>query len=410
MLYSQLFTKALKDYPKDETSLNARLLQRAGFIDKVAAGVYSYLPLGLRVLNKISQIIREEMNQVGGQEILMPTLTPKANWETTGRWTDLDVLFKLNTSEKKEYALNATHEEVVTPLLQQFVFSYKELPQAVYQIQTKFRNEKRAKAGLLRGREFLMKDMYSFHATQDDLDNYYQQVQEAYYKIYERLGLKDITYLTYASGGTFSKYSHEFQTVTDNGEDDIYLCAACQMAVNKEIIADQSSCPVCGNKKLLVKKAIEVGNIFKLANKYSKPFGFNYLNAQGQTAEVLMGCYGIGVSRLLGALAEVFNDEAGLLWPEAVAPFKIHLISLGVNTEASEIYQKLIQDKIEVLYDDREGVSAGQKFAEADLIGIPYRLVVSPKTIKENKIEFKKRNSKDCELIDIEKLSEIFYV
>ncbi len=404
MKQSFLFTKTIKDLPRDETSYNAQALIRAGFIDKLSAGIYTFLPLGLRVLNKISGIIREEMNAVGGQEILMPALNPKENWQKTGRWEGLDVLFKLAASDDKEYALGATHEEVVTPLGQKFTLSYKNLPFAVYQIQTKFRNEKRAKAGLLRGREFLMKDLYSFHSSEEDLKNYYEKVKDTYVRIYKRLGLGDLTYITYASGGSFSKYSHEFQTICDSGEDLIYVCPKCHIAINHEIINEQNFCPQCLSKNLTEKKAIEVGNIFELKDKYSKAFNFVFKNPAEKEQSVLMGCYGIGLSRVLGAIVEVCHDDKGIIWPSSVAPFAVHLISLKENEVAEKIYQDLLQKNIEVLYDDRDNVSFGEKFADADLIGCPYRLTISQKTLAENKIEFKRRDSEPSELIDIKKL------
>lgn len=406
MKQSFLFTKTIKELPKDETSYNAQALIRAGFVDKVSAGIYTFLPLGLKVLHKINGIIREEINAVGGQEILMPALNPKENWQKTGRWDDLDVLFKLSGSDDKEYALGATHEEIVTPLGQKFTLSYKDLPFAVYQIQTKFRNEKRAKAGLLRGREFVMKDLYSFHASEEDLKEYYEKVKEAYVRIYDRLGLGDLTYLTYAAGGTFAKYSHEFQTVCENGEDTIYVCPKCHLAINDEIIAEQSSCPKCGSTVLETKKAIEVGNIFELKTKYSHAFDFTFKDQAEKSQEVLMGCYGMGPSRILGTIVEVCHDDKGIVWPKNVAPFSVHLISLKQNEEAEKIYQKLQKENIEVLYDDRDNVSPGEKFADADLIGCPYRLVVSQKTLSENKVEFKSRVSETSELVEIEKISE----
>lgn len=403
MRQSQLFTKTVKDLPKDESSYNAQVLIRAGFIDKVAAGVYNYLPLGKIVLDKICRIIREEIDAMGGQEILMSALIPRDSWEKSGRWENFDVLFRLSGSDQKEYALGATHEEVVSPLAKKFVFSYKDLPFGVYQIQTKFRNEKRAKAGLLRGREFLMKDLYSFHADEADLDNYYQQAIKTYQRIYDRLGLGELTYLTYASGGSFSKYSHEFQTLAEAGEDLIYTCAQCRAAVNKEIIAEQPSCPLCGQTNLKEEKAIEVGNIFKLGSKFSQPFDVKYKDASGQDHLVVMGCYGIGPSRILGTIAEIYHDQQGLLWPANVAPYQAHLISLNSNQEAEEIYQNLQAAKIEVLYDDRD-VSAGEKFADADLIGCPYRAVVSPKTLAKGTVELKARTAADLSNI---KISEI---
>ena len=407
MKQSLLFTKTVKDLPKDETSYNAQALIRAGFIDKVGAGVYSYLPLGKRVLDKISQIIREEMDRIGGQEILMPALIPKENWVTTGRWDNFDVLFRLISSEQKEYALGATHEEIVTPLGKKQIFSYKDLPFGVYQIQTKFRNEKRAKAGLMRGREFLMKDLYSFHATQEDLDEYYAKAIEAYKKIYERLSLSNLTYITYASGGSFAKYSNEFQTVCEAGEDLIHICEQCRVAVNREIIAEQDSCPLCGNKKLIEKKAVEVGNIFKLGKKFSDPFALKFRDADGQEKPVVMGCYGIGPSRIMGSVVEISHDDKGIIWPEAIAPYRIHLISLNENGEADKIYRDLMNGGWDVLYDDRD-VSAGEKFADADLIGCPYRLVISRKTLALNQIELKKRQEKSGRNIDLENLASQF--
>ncbi|MGE5426195.1 MAG: proline--tRNA ligase [Bacillota bacterium] len=403
MRQSQLFTRTIKELPKDETSFNAQALLRAGFIDKVAAGVYSFLPLGLRVLDKIRNIIREEMVAVEGQEISMPAFAPKENWESTGRWESLDVLFKISASDKKEYALNATHEEVVTPLAKKFIYSYRELPFAVFQIQTKFRNEKRAKAGLLRGREFLMKDLYSFHRDQEDLDAYYERVMGAYTRIFDRVGLGDNTYLTFASGGTFAKYSHEYQTLTEAGEDLIYICDHCHLAVNKEIIEEQNTCPQCGNKELREAKAVEVGNIFKLGTKYSGAFDLFYTDEKGEKQPVIMGCFGLGLSRILGTVVETSHDDKGMIWPRNIAPFRVHLLSLNSDEEAGKIYEDLESSGIEVLYDDRD-LSAGEKFADADLIGCPYRIVVSKKTLSAGSVEIKRRNSAEAELISINQL------
>lgn len=427
MRQSKFFTKITKELPKDETSFNAGILIRAGFIDKVAAGIYTFLPLGLRVHNKISQIIREEMDNIGGQEILMPALTPKEVWQATGRWENFGALFKLIGSDKREYALGATHEEIVTPLAKKFIFSYKELPAFIYQIQTKFRNELRAKAGLIRGREFSMKDLYSFHTSKDDLSEYYKLVQKAYFKIFERCGLLDITYLTFSSGGAFSKYSHEFQTLTEAGEDTIYICYKCNIAVNEEIIKEQKVCPNCGNKKLKTAKAVEVGNIFKLGTRFSSAFNLFYTDKEGRQHEVVMGCYGMGPSRIMGTIVEVHHDDKGIVWPEEVAPFKAHLIyldgrrqtrptALGVKAgvaadgrnKANKLYEELQKSGIEALYDDREDVSPGEKFAEADLIGCPYRLVVSEKTIKKDSVELKRRDSKECELVKLDEIASWF--
>ncbi len=405
MRQSHLFTKTIKELPKDETSFNAQALIRAGFIDKSSAGVYSFLPFGWNVINKIKAIIKEEMEAIGGQEINMPSLAPKENWQATGRWDSLDVLFKTTGSDEKEYALNPTHEEVVTPLAKKFISSYRELPMAVFQIQNKFRNEKRAKSGLLRGREFLMKDLYSFHATQEDLDEYYEKVIIAYNNIFRRVGLAEKTYLTFASGGSFSKYSHEFQTLTDAGEDTIYVCDACKMAINKEIIKEQTTCPKCGQKDLREDKSVEAANIFKLGTKYSEPFDLKYQDKDGEKKTVIMGCYGLGLSRVMGSVVETCHDENGIIWPQSIAPYKVHLLSLNENETADKIYNNLIKEGIEVLYDDRE-VQAGEKFADADLIGCPYRVLVSKKTLAVGSAELKKRELKESELVSLNDLSE----
>ncbi len=405
MRQSKLFTRTQKDTPKDETSYNAQTLMRAGFIDKLAAGVYTFLPLGLRVHNKICKIIREEMDAIGGQELLMPALTPKEVWETTDRWDNFDALFKLTGGDDKEYALGATHEEIVTPTVAKQVLSYKDLSISVYQIQTKFRNEKRAKAGLIRGREFSMKDMYSFHPSDEALNEYYKIAQKAYFKVFERLGLIDITYLTYASGGAFSKYSHEFQTVSESGEDTIHICEKCQIAINQEIIAESPACPHCGNTELVAKKAIEVGNIFKLGTRFSAPFKFNFKDAAGVDQPVIMGCYGMGPSRLMGTIVEVSHDDRGIIWPEAIAPFKVYLISLGQDKEADKLYEDLKAAGVEVLYNDNE-VGPGEKMADADLFGCPYRVLISPKSIVAGGAEIKRRGSSEAVIVDLKKVGE----
>jgi prolyl-tRNA synthetase len=408
MRYSQLFGKTSKSVPADAESTNAKLLTQGGFIAKQMAGVYSFLPLGLRVLSKIQNIVREEMNAVGGQEILMPALTLEESYLKTGR-NDMDILFRTEIVGGTKAVLNPTHEEVVTPLVQSYTFSYRDLPVAVYQFQNKFRNEARAKSGLLRGREFSMKDMYSFHINEDDLNVFYDKMIEAYFKIYQRLGLGDITHLTYASGGAFSKYSHEFQALCPIGEDTIHVCEKCQVAVNKEIIEDlANTCPKCGNLDLVEKKAIEVGNIFKLMTRFSDSFNFKYKSAEGTDHAVIMGCYGFGPSRVMGTLVEIFHDDKGIIWPEAIAPYQVHLVSLAndedTKTEADKLYNDLTKKGIEVLYDDRAEVRAGEKFNDADLIGIPTRIIISKKTVSEQSVEMKKRNSPTAEMV---KLSEI---
>jgi prolyl-tRNA synthetase len=406
MKQSQLFTKTQKNAPRDEESINAQLLIRAGFIDKLMAGVYTLLPLGLRVYKKVENIIREEMNAIGGQEVFMPSLNPKENWEKTGRWELLDEdVYKTKDGEKRDYLLAPTHEEVIVPLVKKFISSYKDIPMAAYHIQNKFRREKRAKSGLLRGREFVMKDLYSFHLDENDLDNYYEKVEKAYKNIFNRAGIGDKTYKTFASGASFSKYSHEYQTVTSAGEDTIYICDKCKIAVNKEILSDlENKCPECKSQLTKTEKAVEVGNIFKNKDKYTKPFNLTVKDKDGKDRLLITGCYGIGLQRLMGTIVEVHHDEKGIIWPESVAPFKVHLLSFGQNEEAEKIYKDLVKNNTEVLYDDREEASAGEKFAEADLIGLPYRLVVSEKSLKAGGIEIKKRSESKSEIINLKEI------
>ncbi|MDP3784582.1 MAG: aminoacyl--tRNA ligase-related protein, partial [bacterium] len=353
-------------------------------------------------LKNIEKIIREEMMRLGGEEVLLSVLQPQANWSQTGRLDAYDTLFKFTSFYSKiDYVLGPTHEEIISPLAKKYIASYRDLPKYLFQIQNKFRDEKRAKAGLLRGREFFMKDLYSFHRDEADLDAYYEKVKEGYGRIFKAVGLGDTTYLTVASGGTFSKYSHEFQTLTLSGEDAIYICEKCHVAVNQEIIKEQSSCPECGNTKLREEKAVEVGNIFKLMAKFSRPFNLTYKDENGSEHDVLMACFGIGLNRLMGTIVEVHHDEKGIIWPESVAPFRLHMLELPGG---QKIYEKLIDRGVEVLYDDRD-LSAGEKFADADLIGIPWRAIVSEKT--GDKIELKRRGANDTVLVTLEELIKI---
>lgn len=409
MRLSHLFTKTLKEAPADEIAVNARLLTRGGFVFKNSAGVYSFLPLGWRVMEKINKIVREEMNAVGGQEMFMPALVEKKYLEPTARW-DLDVGFFARGKEDKEagFVLGWTHEEVLTAIASKYISSYKDLPFAAYQIQTKFRNEARAKSGLLRGKEFMMKDLYSFHADDKDLQRYYGEVKEAYLKIFKRCGL-DAVY-TVAAGGIFTAgNTHEFQILSDVGEDTILLCLKCGYAENSEIseFKNGDTCSKCGGN-MAEKKAIEVGNIFPLGTKYSGALNLEYADENGVKHPVVMGSYGIGVSRLMATIVEVFNDTQGIIWPESVAPFKVHLIVLDNRKEESErIYDELIHNGIEVLYDDRSDKSAGEKFADADLIGCPVRVVVSNKTLDKKTAEIKKRIEKETELVSLAKLASL---
>ncbi len=412
MRQSQLFTKTRKEAPADEVAKNAKLLIRAGFVDKLQAGVYTYLPLGLRVLKKIENIIREEMNNAGGQEIFMPSLQPKENWLATGRWDTMDDLYKVSDTSGRENALGPTHEEVVVPLVRQFVSSYRDLPFSAYQFQNKFRMELRAKSGILRGREFMMKDMYSFHRDEEDMKAYYEKMKGVYARVFERVGIGATTFLTFASGGSFSKYSHEFQTLTSAGEDTIYVCDKCKLAINDEIIEEMNNaCPQCGGKNLRTETSVEVGNIFELKTKYSAPFHLSYKDEEGKDQTVVMGCYGIGLGRVLGTVVEVLGDDKGLVWPESIAPFTVHIVDLSSGDEevskyAKALYTELNACSVEVLWDDRD-LRAGEKFAEADLIGIPLRVVVSKKTLQENKLEVVTRATGETQKVE---RAEIFKI
>lgn len=416
MKQSKLFTKTRRDDPKDEVAKNAILLLRAGYIHKEMAGVYDFLPLGRIVLENIVNIIREEMNALGAQEVHMSALQEPEVWRATDRWEneEVDVWFKTALQNGSDLGLGFTHEEPLTNLMRDHISSYKDLPRAVYQFQTKFRNEVRAKSGLMRGREFLMKDLYSFSTSDEDHADFYKRASESYKKIFKRLGLGEKTFITYASGGSFSKYSQEFQTVSDAGEDIIYIDDEKQVAINKEIYSPEILAEFGLDKKnIREEKAVEVGNIFNLGTRFSEPLGLKYLDEAGKSIPVVMGSYGIGPSRLMGVIAEVFSDDSGLVWPEQVAPYKVHLLSLAkddsieVKKTAEEVYGELQKSGISVLFDDRD-LSVGEKFADADLLGMPWRLVVSEKTLSENKFEIKNRQTGEVVFIDRGELVEFF--
>ncbi|MBI2042053.1 MAG: hypothetical protein HYT20_03490 [Candidatus Nealsonbacteria bacterium] len=407
MKQSVLFTKILREAPKDEQSINSQLLIRGGFIYKNSAGIYSFLPLGLRVIQKIGLIIREEMNAIGGQEMFMTALHDKRYLQATGRW-GVDVIFKV-AEEKKEptFNLSWTHEEIVAEIAAKYISSYKDLPFSIYQIQTKFRNEPRAKSGLLRGREFLMKDLYSFHASEADLFKYYNLAAESYKKIFKRCGLDSV--YTLAAGGDFTlNNTHEFQVLCDAGEDTIYVCEKCGYYENKEItkLQDGAKCPKCGGP-VKEKKSIEVGNIFPLGTKYSEAFNLKFSDEKGKKKYVVMGSYGIGLGRVMATIVEKFYDEKGIIWPKEVAPFQVHLIRIGDDPKTIKVAEKIYEDGqkrgMEVLYDDRDK-SAGEKFAEADLIGIPTRIVVSERTLEKDSVEIKERNKKEAKLVKIKEI------
>ncbi|MFZ2763894.1 MAG: aminoacyl--tRNA ligase-related protein [Minisyncoccia bacterium] len=408
MRQSTLFTKTRKEAPKDEVSKNAILLTRAGFIHKELAGVYSYLPLGLRVLKKIENIIREEMNAIGGQEVILTALQRKDVWEKVNRWDDevVDVWFKTKLKDEVELGLGFTHDEQIVNMLTEYISSYKDLPLYVYQIQTKFRNELRAKSGIMRGREFLMKDLYSFTRNEREQDEFYAKATESYKKIFSRCGIGETTFLTFASGGTFSKYSHEFQTLSEAGEDIVYVDEKKKIAINKDVF-DEDGLKEAGldRKNLVEKKSIEVGNIFKQGTKYTDPFSLFYKDDKGKESSILMGGYGIGVTRLMGTVVEVLSDDKGIVWPKEIAPFQVHLLLLSEKAKsfADEVYEKLVSQGVEVLYDDRD-LRAGEKFADSDLIGIPTRVVVGEKTLESKMLEVKDRTSDEVKNLSLEQL------
>ena len=410
MKQSHLFTKTKKEAPKDEVSRNAELLIRAGFIHKEMAGVYSFLPLGLRTLNKVIHVIREEMNAVGGQEVSLTALQDKSLWESSDRWDDekVDVWFKTALKNGTEVGLGWTHEEPITRLMQQQISSYRDFPVLAYQFQTKFRNETRAKSGIMRTREFIMKDLYSFSRTQEEHEKTYASVRGAYIRVFERVGLGEVTYPAFASGGAFSKYSEEFQTVSDAGEDLLYIDEASGQALNKEVLNDEVLTDL-GLKKenLIEKKSIEVGNIFTLGTRFSEPLGLTFKDEAGKPQPVIMGCYGIGPARVMGTIAETLSDDKGLIWPEAVAPFRVHLLSLGADEKAAEIYETLTKAGIETLYDDRD-ISAGNKFAESDLLGIPFRVVIGKRSLESGKAEVKKRTESEPQEVAFGELVSFF--
>lgn len=408
MRLSENFVKSLRQPPADEESTSAKLLVQAGFIYKELAGVYAYLPLGKRVLDNIIQIIREEMNAVGGNEISLTALQSKETWEASGRWSDevMDIWFKTKLANGSELGLAPTHEEPLTKLMKNYISSYKDLPAYPYQFQIKFRNELRSRGGLMRGREFWMKDLYSFSRDRSEHEVFYEKISAAYTNVYNRLGLGDITYKTFASGGSFSKYSHEFQTISEVGEDTIYVHEGRKLAVNQEVYNDEVLADLQLDKNELVeKKAVEVGNIFTLGTKFSDALDLTYTDEAGQQQKVFMGSYGIGPSRIMGLVAELGADAKGLVWPENIAPARVYLVQIGEDAAASaeEAYQQLTAAGIETVWDDR-AVRPGEKFADADLSGVPHRVVISTKTIGQDKLEYKARTSELSELLTVDEL------
>ncbi len=415
MKQSRLFTKTRKEIPGDEVSKNAQLLIRAGYIYKEMAGVYAYLPLGLRVIEKIKEIVREEMNAIGGQELIMTTLQRKDIWEKTHRWDDevVDVWFKSVLKAGGEVGFGWSHEEPIGEMLKNYISSYKDLPLYVYQFQTKLRNELRAKSGIMRGREFIMNDMYSFCVGEEDHTKFYNDAMSAYMRVYARLGLGDDTFVTFASGGAFTQFSHEFQTITDAGEDLICINREKDIAINAEVATDETLTNLGVTRDELEEvKTAEVGNIFNFGRQKAEDIGLTFKNEAGEQVPVWMGSYGIGVTRLMGVIVEKFSDEKGIVWPESVAPFTVHLVELSggdteLKDEADGLYNTFTEHGVAMLYDDRD-VRAGEKFADSDLLGIPYRIVVSKKTKEEGKFEVVERKTGEKLFLTEEELYQKF--
>ena len=408
MKQSQLFTKTRKEAPADEEAKNAQLLIRAGYVHKEMAGVYSFLPLGLRVLNNINNIIRQEMNAIGGSELHMSALQPTEPWTKTNRVNEIDVWFKTQLQSGADILLAPTHEEPLTNIMKNFISSYKDLPFSAYQIQTKFRNEKRSKSGIMRGREFLMKDLYSFSKDTAQHDAFYEQSKTAYMNVFNRVGLGDRTFITFASGGSFSKYSHEFQTIAEVGEDTIYVSREKNIAVNQEVYTDEVLKDLGLNKDELEEvRAVEVGNIFSLGTKFSDALELQYTDETGTLQPVIMGSYGIGPTRLMGTIVELLSDEQGIVWPDAVAPFRVHIISIGQDEQALELHDTLQSQGIETLLDDRDA-RAGEKFADSDLIGIPHRVTISAKSLEAGGLEYKHRAESEAKIITTDELLAMF--
>jgi len=414
MKQSHLFTKTKREAPSDEVAKNAQLLIRAGFIHKEMAGVYSYLPLGLKVIKRIEGIIREEMDAIGGVEMRTSVIQNKEVWEKSNRWDDtiVDNWFKTTLKSGTEIGLSFTNEEAYANILKQYVSSYKDLPLYPYDFKNIFRNETRSKSGILRGREFYWKALYSFSKDEAQHNEFYEKAKQAYTNIFDKVGIGHVTYMTFASGGSFSKFSHEFQTLTNAGEDTIYIDTDKKIAVNKEVYNDEVLESLSLDKNNLIEKtAVEVGNIFSLGTKFSEPFDLKYKDENGEDKLVVMGSYGIGLGRLMGTVVEVLSDEKGIVWPESIAPFSVHLLVLGndesVINSANEIYKKMSEKNIEVLFDDRTGVTAGEKFADADLIGLPIRVVVSSRSTENGGFEFKKRTEKEGKIVNEAELFEL---
>ncbi|MFH0918564.1 MAG: proline--tRNA ligase [Candidatus Omnitrophota bacterium] len=400
MFWSKVFIPTLKETPKDAESLSHQLLLRAGFVRMLMAGAYTYLPMGLRVLEKIQGIVRQEMNACGASELLLPALQPLELWQRTGRDKDLgEVMFKFKDRRGRDLSLGPTHEEVITDLIKNNLSSYRQLPLVLYQIQTKFRDELRPRFGLIRCCEFIMKDAYSFDQDEAGLDKNYQLMYAAYKRIFSRCGLE--TLITEADSGVMGgKVSHEFMAPAPQGEDIVLRCPKCKLS--RAFKEEAGVCPEC-NVPLDKINTIEVGHIFKLGTKYSQAMQANFPDSLGQLKPLIMGCYGIGVSRLISAIIEQNNDSDGIIWPQEVAPFGIIVLPLDVTNQevmqaAKSLYQELKDNGLDVLLDDRDE-RAGVKFKDADLIGVPVSIIIGKKSIEEKKIELRLRKDKSTQFV-----------
>lgn len=414
MRQSQLFTKTRKETPSDEVSKNAQLLIQAGYIHKEMAGVYAFLPLGLRVIENIKQIVREEMNAISSQELIMTNLQNPNIWKSTGRWSDenVDVWFKTALQDETELGLAWSHEEPILEMMQNYIKSYKDLPASVYQFQTKLRNELRAKSGIMRGREFVMKDMYSLHSNEEDMDQYYDQAIGAYKNVYDRLGIGEETFITFAGGGAFTKFSHEFQTICEAGEDTLYISEDKSVAVNEEVLDEAAEEIGVAKEDLQPVTSAEVGNIFKFGTKKSEKMDVQFVDENDQRNPIYLASYGIGITRVMGVVAEKHSDDNGLVWPENISPYDVHLVSLAHDKEdidqVEEVYKKLKEHNIDVLYDDRKDARAGEKFADSDLMGISKRVILSSSNLEENKAEIVDRKTGETAYVELEELSNSF--
>ena len=419
MLFSKLLLPTLKDAPQEAEVISHKLMLRAGMIRRVASGIYTWLPLGLKVLRKIETIVREEMDSSGAQEVLMPMVQPKELWEETNRWEKMGPeLLRIQDRHNRDFCLGPTHEEVITDLIRNNVKSYKELPLNIYQIQTKFRDEVRPRYGVMRGREFLMKDSYSFNEDEACLQETYLTMRDTYKKIIERIGL-DYKIVAADSGAIGGDASEEFHVLAETGEDTIAISDASEYAINTELllkegedIASLEGKPSPDGKGVIqIKKGIEVGHIFQLGKVYAEDMKANVLNKEGKASTLFMGCYGIGVSRLVAAAIEQNNDDKGIVWPHSIAPFDINIIAIGYSkdqkiTDASiKLYSELKDMGYEVLLDDRKD-GYGTKMKDSELIGVPLNIIIGKKFIETNEIELKSRNG-DSSTNDISNIKTI---